>query len=117
MYINTKYKRTGSLFEGKFKSQYLNTDKYLKYIFSYIHLNPLKLINRNCRTSLNKNNSELEKYLSSYKYSSYGEYIGENRIQSKVLYKQAFPNYFSNENQFRNEIKDWISFGNEMQTA
>ena len=62
MYINTKYKRTGSLFEGKFKSQYLNTDKYLKYIFSYIHLNPLKLINKNWRTSIIKDNSKLEKY-------------------------------------------------------
>lgn len=117
MYINTKYKRTGSLFEGKFKSQYLNTDKYLKYIFSYIHLNPLKLINKNWRTSIIKDNSKLEKYLSTYKYSSYSEYIGENRIQSKILCKQVFPNYFPNGNQFKNEIKDWISFGDNMQTT
>jgi len=117
MYINTKYKRTGSLFEGKFKSQYLNTDKYLKYIFSYIHLNPLKLINKNWRTSIIKDNSKLEKYLSTYKYSSYSEYIEENRIQSKILCKQVFPNYFPNGNQFKNEIKDWISFGDNMQTT
>ena len=117
MYINTKYKRTGSLFEGKFKSQYLNTDKYLKYIFSYIHLNPLKLINKNWRTSIIKDNSKLEKYLSTYKYSSYSEYIGENRIQSKILCKQVFPNYFPNGNQFKNEIKDWISFGDNTQTT
>src|SRR3989344_1469204 len=44
MYFNQKYKRTGGLFEGKFKSQHLNIDRYLKYIFSYIHLNPTKLI-------------------------------------------------------------------------
>ncbi len=44
MYYNEKYKRTGSLFEGKFKSEHIEDDKYLKYIFSYIHLNPIKLI-------------------------------------------------------------------------
>lgn len=113
MYINTKYKRTGSLFEGKFKSQHLNTDKYLKYIFSYIHLNPLKLVNKNWKISFAKNNPKLDKYLSTYKYSSYGEYIGEKRVQSKILHKQAFPDYFSNGNKFSNEIRDWINFNNE----
>src|SRR3989344_979129 len=44
MYFNKKYKRTGCLFEGKFKSQHVDTDEYLKYLFSYIHLNPVKLI-------------------------------------------------------------------------
>src|SRR3989344_1864178 len=44
MYFNKKYNRSGSLFEGKFKSQHINSDRYLKYIFSYIHLNPVKII-------------------------------------------------------------------------
>src|SRR3989344_1004827 len=42
MYYNLKYKRSGALFEGKFKAEHLGTDRYLKYIFSYIHLNPIK---------------------------------------------------------------------------
>ncbi len=117
MYLNTKYKRTGSLFEGKFKSQHLNIDKYLKYIFSYIHLNPLKLINKNWKTSFLKNNFKLEKYLSNYKYSSYLEYLGEHRIQSKILCKQAFPNYFPNGAGFKREIKDWINFSDDTETT
>src|SRR3989344_4623952 len=43
MYFNKKYERTGSLFEGKFKSEPVREDNYLKYLFSYIHLNPIKL--------------------------------------------------------------------------
>ena len=43
-YFNAKYHRTGSLFEGKFKSVHINKDTQAKYLFSYIHLNPLKLI-------------------------------------------------------------------------
>ncbi len=38
-YFNRKYDRTGTLFEGAFKASHLNRDEYLKYIFSYIHLN------------------------------------------------------------------------------
>src|SRR3989344_52802 len=44
MYYNKKYKRSGGLFEGKFKAEHTDTDRYLKYLFSYIHLNPIKLI-------------------------------------------------------------------------
>ena len=44
MYFNRKYKRTGALFVGAFKSQHANSDEYLKYLYAYIHLNPVKLI-------------------------------------------------------------------------
>ena len=47
MYYNKKYKRTGGLFEGKFKSKYVEGDTYMKYLFSYIHLNPLKILDKN----------------------------------------------------------------------
>ena len=52
MYFNKKYNRTGGLFEGKFKAQHLDKDPYLKYIFSYIHLNPLKTLDQHWQTSI-----------------------------------------------------------------
>ena len=45
MYFNKRYDRTGSLFQGVFKSVHADSDEYLKYLFAYIHLNPIKLIN------------------------------------------------------------------------
>jgi len=110
MYFNTVHKRTGSLFEGKFKAQYLNTDRYLKYIFSYIHLNPIKLIDKNWKEKGIKNIKEAKKYLLEYKFSSYLEYLGEDRLQSKILLREKFPNYFPSKNKFENEIFDWITF-------
>jgi len=43
MYFNKKYERSGVLFQGKFKSVYVNRDVYLQYLPHYIHLNPLEL--------------------------------------------------------------------------
>ncbi len=44
MYFNQKMDRSGALFQGVFKSKHIDSDEYLKYMFSYIHLNPIKII-------------------------------------------------------------------------
>ena len=63
MYYNKKYKRTGGLFEGKFKSEHLNNDRYLKYLFSYIHLNPVKLIDTDWKEAGIKDKRKIIKFL------------------------------------------------------
>ena len=111
MYYNQKYKRSGSLFEGKFKSQHADDDKYLKYLFSYIHLNPVKLIDKNWKEKGIKNIKKTFDFLNSYEYSSYLDYVSENkRPQHVLLNKKAFPNYFPNRKEFKNEILEWIKY-------
>jgi putative transposase len=39
-YFNTKYKRSGSLFESRYKASMITDDSYLEHISRYIHLNP-----------------------------------------------------------------------------
>ena len=39
-YFNTRYKRTGPLFESRFRSSLITDDNYLQHITRYIHLNP-----------------------------------------------------------------------------
>jgi putative transposase len=41
MYFNKKYERSGSLFQGKFKSVPVETDEQLRYLPHYIHANPI----------------------------------------------------------------------------
>ncbi len=111
MYYNKKYKRTGSLFEGKFKAEYIDTNNYLKYIYSYIHLNPLKLIDKNWKTSglVSKENSS--DFLKKYKYSSFSDYFDPNsRKEYKLINKKLFPDYFSTKSEFLSEIRDWFDF-------
>ena len=110
MYFNRKYKRTGSLFEGKFKAEIINNDRYLKYLFSYIHLNPIKLIQKDWKEKGIKNKNEALEYLNKYFYSSYFDFLGEKRKQNNILNLKLFPNYFSSKNSFEREIIEWLSY-------
>lgn len=109
MYYNKKYERSGGLFEGKFKSQHADTDRYLKYLFSYIHLNPVKLIQKDWKEKGIKNKKQAIEYLYNYSYSSYLDYFGKNRIQSKILNTKTFPKYFPNKMSFVGEIFEWLT--------
>jgi len=39
-YFNKKYKRVGTLFEGRYKASRITSDPYLLHISRYIHMNP-----------------------------------------------------------------------------
>jgi len=111
MYFNKKYDRTGGLFEGKFKSRHADSDRYLKYLFSYIHLNPVKLIDKDWKIEGIKDKNKALEYLKQYDYSSFNDYIGEERKINKILNKQGFPNYFLDKNSFLSEVFEWLSYG------
>jgi len=40
MYFNKKYKRSGPLFESRYKASRVSDDSYLEHVSRYIHLNP-----------------------------------------------------------------------------
>ncbi len=113
MYFNKKYERSGGLFEGVYKSKYIDTDEYLKYIYSYIHLNPVrsKLSNRSLSFAEAVIN---ETSVKEYKYSSYIDYINDNRNEAMILTKDLFPEYFTNSNQARGELLEWLQFTPEV---
>jgi putative transposase len=42
VYFNRKRRRTGHLFQGRFKAVLVDADEYLKHLSRYIHLNPVR---------------------------------------------------------------------------
>ena len=110
MYFNKKYKRTGRLYERKFKSTYANSDKYLKYLYSYIHLNPAKLMNKNWKENKNRDTANLLKYIFSYPYSSLKEYANS---EFKILNPAPFPAYFKKIIDHKKELFEWLNFNYE----
>ena len=65
-WYNWKYDRIGHLFQDRYQSEVVEDDNYLLTVIRYIHQNPLK-------AGLVKGSLE-------YKWSSYSEYLGKNRI-------------------------------------
>jgi len=106
MYYNKKYKKTGSLFEGKFKSRHIGEENYFNYIFSYIHLNPLKLIQSNWKEEGIVDKNKTVGFLEKYKYSSFQEYFGIKRKQNNIIDQDSIPEYF-NCNHVK-ELFEWI---------
>jgi len=113
MYFNKQHERSGALFQGKFKATHADEDRYLKYLVSYIHLNPVKLIEPEWKENGIRDRRSAEKYLRQYRGSSYLDYLGESRIESKILTKEALPNYFSDVRDFKIEIADWLEYQKE----
>ncbi len=65
-YFNTHYQRVGHLFQARYKAVRIENEYQFTYLTKYIHRNPLDM-KPYC------NNAQS---LSSYKYSSYGNYLG-----------------------------------------
>ena len=107
-YFNARYKRVGSLFEGKFKSIHINKNTQAKYLFSYIHLNPLKLVDSKWKKLKIDNSKKFLKFLDSYKWSSYIDYLGIIRLENKIINRINFLDYFESRKSFQKEIFEWI---------
>lgn len=114
LFYNKKYSRTGRLFEGTFKAKHLDTDSYLEYIFAYIHLNPVDLIQSGWKEKGIKNLKTAKDHLDDYKYSSYPDYTGKERPERVILNKQSFPDYFAGEHDFENFTENWLKLSKEV---
>src|SRR3990167_906977 len=94
MYFNQKYERVGPLFQGAFRAEHVTQDEHLKYLFAYIHLNIVKLIEPKWREKGIRNAKKARKYLESYQFSSYLDYCDRRRSEAVILSKHEFPVYF-----------------------
>jgi putative transposase len=110
-YFNKRHGRTGGLFEGPFLATHVGTDEYLKYLFAYIHLNPIKIIDPKWKENGIINRDEAKKYLQQYNHSSYVDYTGLSRKEKSILNKEVFPQYFTTK-EFGWFIDEWLSFKN-----
>ena len=93
MYFNTKYERSGPLFTHPFRSEHIENEPQYMYIFSYVHLNPLSIIDKKWKEDGVKNKRESEKFLENYKFSSYMDFLEGNRLESKIIDFSKIPEY------------------------
>lgn len=108
MYFNTRYDRNGALFQGTFKATHVDTDRYLKYLISYIHLNPIKIIEPKWKETGIADRANAERYLETYEYSSYLDYMGATRPHRGLINMEAIPAYALS-GTFKSMVTEWLN--------
>lgn len=93
-YYNWKYNATGHLFQGRFKSENIETDEYLMAVIRYIHQNPVKA-NIVMKSSL-------------WKWSSCKAYYGERSHPVDLLDDKFILGLFSNDTKIA--VEEFVKF-------
>lgn len=108
-YFNKKNKRSGSLFQGTYQARHASKDPYCSYIASYIHLNPIKLIDPKWKENGIKDRAGAERLLREYVFTSYLDYAGTNRLMGLILNKSALPSECTSAGDFQAETATWLT--------
>lgn len=107
-YFNKKYNRTGTLFETSYKSVPVDSDEYLKYLFSYINLNPIKVFQSDWKEKGIKDIVSAKKFLRNNPYSSYIDWFVSDRPEAIILNKDPLINMFEKGASFEKDIFFWL---------
>lgn len=105
MYFNTKYGHSGTLFQGRFKSSHVDNEPYFRYIFSYVHLNPVDLVVPGWEEKGVEDSNKVRAFLNGYPHSSFYDYSVAPRPQRAILaYKEA-PDFLKQQNDLEEMLK------------
>jgi putative transposase len=92
-YFNTKHKRIGPLWSGRFKSVLITNDEQLLHLTRYIHLNPTS--------------AGLVKKPGDWPHSSYKEYVDYKVKQRICKYKEVIEMSRKEYKKFTEDRKDY----------
>lgn len=94
-YFNTKYERSGHLFQSTYKHVFVDTEEQFIHLSKYIHTNPA--------TANFVTRSELHKY----KWSSYPSYIfnHENNFEADFIHRKYLSSLFKSPAAYANFIQ------------
>jgi putative transposase len=109
MYFNIRHERKGALFGGLFKSKLIGVnDNYMRHLFGYLHINPLEIEFPNWKEQFNKSQGNMRKFIESYRYSSFLDFIGKDRIEKNLIRIENFPNYFKDSRSFQDFVENYF---------
>ncbi len=106
-YFNEKYKRKGTLFEGRYKNIIVKNEAHFIHLPYYIHLNPLDLKFPEWRSRELKNYKEAIKFLENYRWSSHLDYLGVPNFPS-VTQREFLMEFFGDHKEYEQDIHQWL---------
>lgn len=95
MYFNKKYDRSGPVMCRPFRSKHVDDDGYMRWLISYIHLNPLEI----------KHEESDHDFLMNYQYSSFRDYYNAESENAPILNKEALPIHIGDLEEVNNMFK------------
>ncbi len=107
MSFNQKYERSGSLFQGTYKAVLVEKDSHFIHLPYYIHSNPLDMKFPEWRNKEIKNYKEAMKFLESYRWSSFPDYIGKKNFPS-VTQREFLLDFFKGPEQYKKDTLEWL---------
>jgi hypothetical protein len=90
-YFHKKHRKSGHLFQGRFKAFLVERDSYLLELVRYIHLNPFR--------------AKLEEKIGHYPWTSHTQYLGKAENVRTHVSKKEVLSMLSKSNQVKNYLK------------
>ncbi|PIU36320.1 hypothetical protein COT03_00200 [Candidatus Shapirobacteria bacterium CG07_land_8_20_14_0_80_39_18] len=101
-FLNTKQKRVGPFFQGRFKAVRIETNEQLLHVSRYIHLNPFA-------SFLVKNIEDLNSYI----YSSFPEYLG--KVKRELCQKDMVLGQYKTKELYYKFVLDQAGYQRELE--
>ncbi len=101
--FNRRYKRSGHLYQGRYKSMLIDSETYLSMTSRYIHLNPVRT-----KLMCKKSGKEKLEYLIKYAWSSFPGFINKGKMEGLINYEPVLSDYGGVNSEGRKEYKKQI---------
>ena len=114
-YYNKKHKRSGHLFDGRYKLVHIKNDKQLMTVFVYIHTNPVAIIVPGWKEKGIKigDFQKVSKFLEEYRWSSYLDYL-ENKNFPSLTSREFLTELMGSNQDCQKFVSDWLQSKKEL---
>jgi putative transposase len=106
-YFNEKNKRTGALFEGRFKSVAVTSSAHFIHLPTYIHMNPLDIVAPEWRNRNMRDYRKAIEFLGQYRWSSYLDYIGKKNFPS-ITQREFLSDLLGSPAEYKADAMKWL---------
>ncbi|MDE0029519.1 MAG: transposase [Deltaproteobacteria bacterium] len=104
-FFNRRHRRTGHLYQGRFKAILFQPDRHLLTLSRYVHMNPVRVLRR--RPSV----PEQVRQLWLYPWSSLGGYVSARRRESWIHYDAVLAHVRDSRQRYGRFVQDGLEQG------
>ncbi len=106
-YFNERYKRTGALFEGRYRRVAVIEQAHFVHVPYYIHCNPLDMEFYSWRDRTLTDPKAAMGFLDGYRWSSHMDYMGQSNFPS-VTQRNFLLSAFGGTEGYRKSMDEWL---------